>query len=550
LQRQCSVLPAGGVGSCRQPLRGARYRIAGLLLVGLGLLPALPVMADVDPWDGLSAALQLPGTVTEDFRGDVAQFYAGRQFRPLWFSSVQPAARAEQLWAVLEQAEREGLNPADYAPAALRQVCGASPADPVACELGLTDSLLRYARDVAYGSLRAVDMDPHWHIPQQALPVAQLLGEVTAAGDLTELLQQLPPSHSAYRQLRTALAEGRRVAAVPWFTVPDGPSLRPGDHDDRVMALRERLGAEQPALLGSADASYFDAPLQAAVKAFQVRYGLDEDGIVGAQTLAALNMTPEERIAQIRLNMERWRWLPRELGGNHILVNLAGFDLTLVQGGQPTLRLRAISGRPDRTSPAFASRINRLVVNPDWTVPRRLAVEDMLPQLQRDPLALQAKGISVLRRQDGVLVEVDPAGIDWRSHHRNNFPFVLRQMPGPRNSLGLIKFVMPNPYDIYIHDTPAKALFSKSVRTLSSGCIRVDQPLQLAARLLGDNPVVAAEMLQQRIERGETASLPVPSQLPVYLVYLTAWVDEGGNLQFRNDVYGRDLQMRDRFAFP
>jgi murein L,D-transpeptidase YcbB/YkuD len=531
----------------RASLLAGRGGIGGLWLIGLGLLPSWPVLADVDPWGGLPAALQVTGAVPQEFSADVARFYAERQYRPLWFNGVQPGAKAAALLAVLGQAEAEGLNPADYAPAALRQACGA---DLLACELRLTDSLLRYTRDVAYGALRAVDTDPNWHIPQRMLPAAELLDQVAASSDLAALLQQLPPSHAAYRQLRTALAERRQTAAIRGFALPAGPSLRPGDRDDRVMALRERLGADRPALLGSADAAYFDAPLAAAVVAFQARHGLDEDGIVGTRTLAALNVTPEERIAQIRLNMERWRWLPRDLGDSHILVNLAGFDLTLVQAGEPTLRLRAISGRPDRTSPAFASRINRLVINPDWTVPRRLAVEDMLPQLQRDPLALQAKGIVILRRQDGVLVEVDPAGIDWRSYHKNNFPFVLQQLPGPHNSLGLIKFAMPNPFDIYIHDTPAKALFSKKIRTLSSGCIRVDQSLQLASRLLGDNPDAAMHTLQEAIERGETTSLPVSPQLPVYLVYLTAWVDEQGNLQFRNDVYGRDLQMRDRFAFP
>jgi len=516
-------------------------------LAGLWLLsPQAPAST---PWDELQGALQRPGLVSEAFRDPLARFYAGRQGQPLWFNGTRPTARVRELRTILAQADREGLNPADYAGDTLHQACDGPAARPLACELRLSDSLLRYASDVGYGLLRAADEDPNWHIPQASLPAAALLDAVAAADDLPALLAQLPPADPAYRRLRAALADYRR-SAVTWFPVPDGPSLRPGEQGTRVQALRERLGGRQPALLGVAEPQLFDPELGSAVRAFQGRHGLEEDGIVGRQTLAALNVTPEQRIAQLRLNMERWRWLPRELGARHILVNLAGFDLTLVQPDRPPLRLRVISGRPDRTSPAFASRINRLVLNPDWTVPRRIAVEEMLPQLKRDPLALQGKDIQVLRRLGGELVPVDPAGVDWRRYHRNNFPFVLRQLPGPHNSLGRLKFVMPNPFDVYIHDTPAKGLFAKSVRTLSHGCIRVEQPLQLASQLLDGGDPATVQELQAHIDGGVTDNLPIRPSLPVYLVYLTAWVDEEGNLQWRNDVYNRNVQLRDRFSFP
>jgi murein L,D-transpeptidase YcbB/YkuD len=248
--------------------------------------------------------------------------------------------------------------------------------------------------------------------------------------------------------------------------------------------------------------------------------------------------------------MERWRWLPRDLEATHILVNLAGFELTLMHASEPSLWMRVITGRPDRASPAMHSHITGLVLNPDWTVPRRIAVEDLLPQLQRNPRALRAKHISVLRWQDGSLVEVDPTHVDWHTVDADNFPFLLRQSPGAHNSLGRLKFEMPNRRAIYLHDTPAKDLFRKSVRAFSSGCIRVEKPLQLAARLLDADGQTAGRSLLERIESGETQALPITPAVPVYLVYLTAWVDGAGNLQYRNDVYGRNVQTRDRFSFP
>lgn len=489
--------------------------------------------------------------VSEAFRAELTRFYAARDYRPLWFGSARPVPRTAELIAVLGEAKREGLNPADYITVDLQQACGDPAPDPLSCELALSDSLLRYARDVGHGLLRAAELDPNWHIPQQPLVAEALLARVAETTDLTTLLHELPPPHHGYQKLRDALA-GYRVWASSgqWFPVPAGPTLRQGERGARVLALRERLGGRDHQLLESADPALFDDRLEAAVRAFQFRHGLDVDGIVGRRTLAGLNVPPQERIAQLRTNLERWRWLPRELGDSHILVNLAGFDLTLVQPGRAPFRMRAINGRPDRTSPAFQSKVNRLVLNPDWTVPRRLAVEDMLPQLQRDPHALEAKGIEVLRREGGELVPVDPASVDWHRLHKDNFPYVLRQLPGPQNSLGRIKFVMPNAFDIFIHDTPAKGLFAKRVRTLSSGCVRVEQPLELASRLLADGREDPAGWLQGRIDVGDTENLPLASPVPVYLVYLTAWVDEAGNLQFRDDVYGRNVQMRDRFAFP
>jgi murein L,D-transpeptidase YcbB/YkuD len=249
------------------------------------------------------------------------------------------------------------------------------------------------------------------------------------------------------------------------------------------------------------------------------------------------------------MNMERWRWMPRDLGSRYLMVNLPAFELTLVEEGKPELRMRAIVGSTERTSPALQSRVVRMVFNPDWTVPTRIAVEDMLPILRRDPSYLLRKQIKVMQKLDGEFVEVDPLQVDWRRYHKDDFPFILIQAPSPQNSLGRLKFVMPNSFSVFIHDTPTRGLFAKSVRALSSGCIRIEEPVALASRLSGvDDPLAAELDIQVRIAEGETTELPVTPAIPVYLVYLTSWVDEAGNLQFRNDVYGRNRLLRDRFS--
>jgi murein L,D-transpeptidase YcbB/YkuD len=503
------------------------------------------------PWEGLAVVLQRPGLVKEAYRRELARFYFAQQYRPLWFEAGALSRKAELLLAALGRSDREGLDPEDYVSTGLMQACAPSANQPLACELALSDALLRYASDVGYGVLQAAEADPFWHLPQQALPVEALLTAVADRIDVGGLLAELPPPHHPYARLRTALEQQRnRGPDQHWLQVPDGPTLRPGYRGERVLALRERLGSDQPELHLAADPALFDTELQDAIAAFQARHGLDEDGLVGPATLAALNVSREDRIAQIRLNMERWRWLPRDLEASHVQVNLAGFQLTLVQAGESSMQMRVINGRPDRASPAMQDRITGILLNPDWTVPRRLAVEDMLPQLQRDARVLQAKHIRVLRWRDGGLVEVDPATVDWGAVNEDNFPFLLRQSPGPHNSLGRLKFEMPNSRAIYLHDTPARGLFRKSMRAFSSGCIRVEKPLQLAARLLGDDAPAAVDSLLERIESGQTQLLPVTPPVPVYLVYLTAWVDETGNLQFRDDVYGRNVQLRDWFSFP
>jgi murein L,D-transpeptidase YcbB/YkuD len=355
------------------------------------------------------------------------------------------------------------------------------------------------------------------------------------------------PPYPEVRRLAAALDDLQRTADTGgWPLVPAGEPLRPGDASVRVPELRDRLLATgdlpEPGVL-SAD-PFYGPELVAAVLHFQRRHGLADDGVVGTRTLAALNVPVERRIDQVRVNLERWRWLPADLGEHHLRVNIAGFELDEVQSGWITYSARVIVGRQYTKTPVFSSEITHLVLNPYWSVPSGIARREILPAVKKDPSYLAREGFDVLAA-GGPAVPIDPATIDWSELSAARLPYVFRQRPGPGNSLGRIKFVFPNPYDVYLHDTPARSLFEREVRAFSHGCIRLQNPLELADRLLAGDPAWTPERLRAEIASGRKQSVRLPAPLPIHVVYFTAWVDGAGTLHFRNDVYGRDAAVLD-----
>ncbi|MEJ2686552.1 MAG: L,D-transpeptidase family protein, partial [Gammaproteobacteria bacterium] len=273
---------------------------------------------------------------------------------------------------------------------------------------------------------------------------------------------------------------------------------------------------------------------------------LNADGIVGPLTRAALNVPAAARVEQIRLNMERSRWLPRDLGNRYVMVNMAGFQLRVLDHGHVVLEMPVIVGKPYRSTPAFSSTLSYLVFNPGWTVPPTIALQDMLPRERRDPDYLNTEGIEVFSGWSKDARRLDPTEIDWSRYGKDHFPFRLYQPPGPTNPLGRVKFMFPNRFDVYMHDTPARELFNRSVRTFSSGCIRVAKPLELAAYLLSDaERTWTVKDVQAEIDTGQTRAMHLPQALPIYLVYWTAWADPDGVVHFRDDIYGRDRRMQE-----
>ncbi len=340
--------------------------------------------------------------------------------------------------------------------------------------------------------------------------------------------------------LEKALAQYQQLAAQGgWPRVPGGPTLHEGDMDVRIPLLRDRLAAGGDLDAPTNRENIFDTPLREAVQRFQVRHGLIADGVVGAKTLAELNVPVSERIRQLAASLERCQPLPSLLEPRHILVNIADFTLKLYENGELRLSMPVIVGKTYRQTPVFNGRISSLVLNPAWEVPHSIATKDLLPKIKKNPSYLGTSHLRVFRGWNPS-TEVDPAGVDWASLSPSHFPYRLRQEPGPANALGRVKFLFPNPYDVYLHDTPSRELFRKDDRTFSSGCIRLANPLGLAVYLLQGTPLSSMEALTAAIASEKTQSIPLPSPIAVYMAYMTAWVDRDGTVQFRRDIYNRD----------
>jgi murein L,D-transpeptidase YcbB/YkuD len=321
-----------------------------------------------------------------------------------------------------------------------------------------------------------------------------------------------------------------------------------GDRDAAVPRLRERLARENAdGPVGSGD--LFDAPLEAAVRHFQARHGLDVDGAIGRRTRAALDTPVAARIAQLSANLERRRWLGEAPGARQVRVNVAAFTLDAIDGPDVALRMRVVVGKPFRPSPEFSDRIRYLVLNPYWEVPPTLAAQDKLPLIRRDPGYLAREHLRVLQGWGDKAREIDPASVDWR-RVRTPLPYRLRQDPGPWNALGRIKFMFPNGFDVYLHDTPSRELFAQAERSFSSGCIRLQQPLALAAWLLAGNPKWTPEQLQAALDSGQTQTVSLREPVPVYLLYWTAWVAADGEVQFRRAIDDRDGPLAAVLAAP
>jgi murein L,D-transpeptidase YcbB/YkuD len=468
-------------------------------------------------------------------RALIARFYEQRDFRPAW-----TPARAQALLALVEGSRADGLDPRDYHLAALR----AGKEDPADRELLYTDSLIRLAYSLYFGKLDPRSFDPQWNYARtlDGIDPPRALEALVTAPSLGEALYAYAPQLPEYRGLRQALVHYRALRdAGGWQPLPPGPTLRPGMRDARVAALRARLAvAGDLASADAADLEQYDPALEAAVTSFQDRHGLEPDGIVGRRTLAALNVGVQARIDQIRVNLERLRWVAQDLQGDYLLVDIAGFRARLVLDGKTAWTSRVVVGRPYRKTPVFRATMRYIVLNPTWNVPPTILDEDILPKLARDPGMLARDHMKVLDRAGN---EVDPATVDWAQYAGRTPPYRIVQAPGDGNPLGRLKFMFPNGHDVYLHDTPARELFHKSERAFSSGCIRVQHPLALALLLLDDPQRWSVQTLAEAIGTGETRSIFVKRKVPVMLLYWTAVADENGTVEFHADLYGRDAPV-------
>lgn len=526
------------------------------LLPSAGLGEDEPAVAGITVADILRERLEIAGLPAElAVSGErmmatkaLPEFYLERFFAPAWVQGFAPGKEALELLKVLKQVRRDGLHPDHYHVQALQdlwqEIAGgkAGPEQLADLELLLTDAFLVLASHYWHGRINSVTIDAEWHALRNDFNPVPILDKALAGGDIKGALLSLLPEATEYWGLREALSVYREIADNGgWPTLPEGTKLIPGDRSSIVPLLRTRLirsGDYTPCDLNDQD--LYDTQLVDAVKRFQQRHGLLTDGVLGKGTLSALNISATDRVHQIEVNLERWRWLPRDLGEQYILVNIAAFHLYVVEHGMQVLDMKVVVGRPYRRTPVFSGLMTSLVLNPYWNVPRIIATEDYIPQMRNDPDYLSRLGIKVYQGWGAEVREIDPQTINWRTASEKNFPYHLRQEPGGLNALGRIKFMFPNPFDVYLHDTPTRELFHKESRPFSSGCIRLEHALELASYLLKGTAWETRGALLYALKQDKTRTIRLPRPYPVHLLYWTAWVDHTGKLNFRPDIYERD----------
>jgi murein L,D-transpeptidase YcbB/YkuD len=503
-------------------------------------------------------AKQTPGFVTRDREGArlwalVKQFYQKRGYEPAWIDGRSPRPQMDELITAAQHADREGLDPALYnvsALAARRRDAdqgflskkGFNEAEAVGLDAWLTYVYMQYASDLAHGISDLAHADPAWQIRGQDLDPVAKLSDALEHNSVARSLDDLRPHDPQYESLRKALGQYRDLAAKGgWPALPANAKLKPGQHNAVVPALARRLAVtgDFTGKIGDTETVYGPG-LQEAVKRFQRRHGLEPDGVIGPALVAQMNVPAAARVRQIELNLERWRWLPRDLGDRHIIVNIPEYRLEVWDHGRVPLAMKVVVGKKDNPTPVLADRMTTVVFSPYWNIPPEIVQKETLPHVLKDPAYLDKNNIEVVRASNND-EPVDVKSIDWDDADVAT-KVRFRQKPGAGNSLGLVKFIFPNHFNVYLHDTPAQALFSRIERDFSHGCVRVERPMDLAKYVLRDQASWTEEKIDEAMHSGQERSVALKEPLPVYLVYFTAW-EENGTTKFGDDVYGYDRRQ-------
>ena len=508
---------------------------AGKLLAMFALVLAFAVPASAQ----LSGFQQALADVASSDAA-LASFYGNRDYQPIWTTGAD-AGRREALFGALAAAPSHGLPAARYGAEALAQRFSTlrTERDRARLEAAVSLAFLNYARDVQTGVVtQPASLDEGLVRKPKAQDRLALIEGLAAAADPAAFLRTLPPQSPEYAQLMRAKFDiEAALARGGWGPkVTASGKLEPGDSGPAVIALRDRLIAL--GYLGRSASASYDLPLQQAVQLFQLDNGLLADGVAGETTLREVNRDPEERLRAIVVAMERLRWMyGTERGERHVWVNLPDFSAKIIDDGKVTFQTVTVVGQnlKDTRSPEFSDFMEHLVINPSWFVPRSITVKEYLPMLQADPNA-----VSYLDLIDVSGQVVGRDGLDFTQFDANTFPFDMKQGPSNANALGLVKFMFPNPHNIYLHDTPSKSLFARETRTFSHGCIRLGQPFDFAYTLLARQSGDPRGLFASYLRTGQETTLPLERSVPVHLVYFTAWPNAKGRVEFRRDIYGRD----------
>lgn len=476
---------------------------------------------------------------------DVRAFYTHRAEAPAWVNSRRPTENAADALAALATARQHGFDANDYGAADLLTLSQAvEDLDPKSPErlqrvaefdVRMTAALLAFGRDVAMGRIAPKSPDGSWKAHRTAPDYVGTFSQ--APDDPLKWIESLRPPHLEYAALQKALDDlhGQKEKGG-WGSVP---ALKPGASGAAVVALRQRLAAGGHLDVTEQPSNRVDADLEAAVKSFQNLHGIKATGIVDAPTLAALNVPIDRRISQVALNLQRWRWMPDDLGASYFMVNIPQFVLVARENGKTVMDIRVVVGTPANKTPIFSDEMETVVLSPYWNIPDSIAEGETVPAVAKDPGYLERQNIEVLRRSGDAVTAVKSADVDWDDAGALE-GLVFRQRPGAKNALGHVKFLFPNSYNVYLHDTPADDLFAKPGRAFSHGCVRVEEPEKLAKYVLRDFPEWDEPTLFAAMQSGVEKHVKLKQKVPVHIVYFTSWVNENGGLHFQPDVYGYD----------
>ncbi len=531
-------------------LVSAGKMLALLVLIGVVVLsrPALAAKAGLAPGlEATKAAIvqildqegRLPGHL-QRVRKVLKAHYVDNDAPVYWVGTGRMTPFIQRLIF----ADEDGLKSEDYPVEYLITARdGVNAADPVSAgftELAFSAYFARYASDLKIGRFIPHKIDPKLFQTRRKIDLVAVLARLPQYQQATAYLRDIQPHNPHYRALKTVLRQYRDIAdRGGWGKIRSGATLKPGMRDPRIPSIRTWLGKAGDITPGALeDPELYDPALALAVEQFQRRHGLNDEGIIGKLTLTQMNIPVKERIRQVIVNMERWRWMPEDMGDRHFMVNIAAFELQRVDSGSVIERIPVVVGKAFFQTPVFSDKMEYLELNPTWTVPYSIATKEMLPKLKSNPNSL---GPSFQLLAGGQSIPF--SSVDFNQYSTAKFPYTIRQGPGQKNALGRVKFMFPNKHAIYLHDTPSRSLFARSSRAFSHGCVRVYKPLKLAEKILKDVPKWSRKRIDSVLASKKTTRVSLPNHIPVHIVYASAFRGEGGSIEFRPDIYGRDKKL-------
>ncbi|MEA1949309.1 MAG: L,D-transpeptidase family protein [Thermodesulfobacteriota bacterium] len=474
------------------------------------------------------------------------RLYERNDFQLIW----QNLQNVNDLLNELKNIEEDGLNPEDYHLSTLliqklhlEQSESPEPSLLADYDILLTDSLIRLICHLYFGKVDPENLHPSWRMTREINDTdpVENIERTLRSNQLADALKKIRPQLKSYNLMRAALKKYREIQeAGGWEPIPEGPTLKVGMTDERIPKLRKRLAVTGHFEGTNTKSDHFDEELEKAVVLFQKRHRLVADGAVGENTYKALNVPVKRKIDQIRVNLERSRWISRNIPEEFIIVDIAGFRIYHYQNFNIKWTSKVQVGKYFRKTPVFNSQIKYVVFNPTWTVPPTILRKDILPRIKKNPDYLQKMKIDVIDRNGRI---VDPSSVDWSTYSGKNVPYTFRQEPGPHNALGRIKFILPNKHFIYLHDSPSRSLYALKDRAFSSGCIRVEKNIELAEILLDDPEKWNEQNIQNLIDTLKTKKVYLPKPMPISLLYWTVRFDEKGNIIFKKDIYARDGEV-------